>query len=60
MSPVAEKKILAKLERIEKLLKISLSEGEELSPQEKKLVERGHNQIKRGEYVEWRKITRTV
>lgn len=60
MSPVAEKKILEKLEHIEELLKISISEGEELTLEEKGLVERGHNQIKKGEYAEWSQIRRTI
>lgn len=60
MSPVAEKKILEKLEQIEELLKISLSEGEELTTEEKKLVKRGHEQIKKGEYAEWSQVRRTL
>ncbi|MBI3260959.1 hypothetical protein HYZ64_01130 [Candidatus Berkelbacteria bacterium] len=60
MTPVAEQKILKKLDRLERLVQLVLSEGDELTPSEKKLVEQGHKQIKQGEYVEWRNVARTL
>ena len=60
MTPVAEQQILRKLDRLEELVKLVLSEADQLTSREKKLVQRGHKQIKEGNYVEWRHPARGI
>jgi|YelNatPaOPRAMG01_1025707.scaffolds.fasta_scaffold311996_2 hypothetical protein len=63
---IEKKKLDAVLERLsedktEIVFKFAewLSEDDELTSKEVDLLRKAENQIKRGEYVEWRKIKRT-